>query len=378
MTFFFACDKGNHLSKDTPMTVKIATFDSGFGGFFTAKAIEKSAYNILKTHDTKISVGHFGDSKNAPYGEKTPAQIATLTTDGVMGALKNGADIVFIACNTASTQYETVQQNIAKHYPTRKSDVISIIDSSVQAVKTQIDKKLQQADVIHFAILATPATIKSQTYLKALAKIYNGTLQADDLTIITQERWFKTAGQTIDTLTGKAKITLGNGKIIHLYQLAPANWVELIEKEGSLADKNTIINRDLGLLQSVLGADTKLDGVGEFCTHFPVFDTIIHATLQNANMITKDTFFIKQAPLMAQIFEQKMRDKLQNYKRPAPLDDDSDLLKTLIRQSAATITISGDNVDATKRLARTIFPNDLAPVVTKATDILPQTTQQSQ
>jgi glutamate racemase len=375
---FFISNKKIDTPKDIPMTVNIATFDSGFGGFFTAKAIEKSSHDILKTHNADIHISHFGDTLNAPYGEKTPQQIAQLTINGVINALDKGADMVFIACNTASTQYSAVQQEISEKYPHRTDDVISIIDASVKAVKKQIDASLTQTDNVHFAILATPATIKSQAYLKALTKIYNGTLDVELLTKITQERWFKSAGQTIDSFTGTAILTLDNGKKIHIYQLAPANWVDLIEKEGTITEKTHAVNRDLALLKNIVPDNIMLDGIGEFCTHYPVFDSLIQSTLHKTQIVSKDAFFVKQAPLMAQIFEQKMLDKLKNHKRDKALSDDSDILQSLKKDAKASITISGDNIDATKRLARTIFPQDAEPLVEKETQMPQSETRQAQ
>ena len=68
--------------------LKIATFDSGFGGYFTAQAITQVAAKIAQQKDAVFSIEHFGDTANAPYGEKTPEQIAALTTRGVSKLLE--------------------------------------------------------------------------------------------------------------------------------------------------------------------------------------------------------------------------------------------------------------------------------------------------
>jgi len=70
-----------------PIALHVATFDSGFGGFFTAKSIEKVTPPLLERYDTAITIRHYGDTLNSPYGEKFPAEIAKLGSDGVLKAL---------------------------------------------------------------------------------------------------------------------------------------------------------------------------------------------------------------------------------------------------------------------------------------------------
>lgn len=358
-----SADNQNH--NDTP-TINISTFDSGFGGYFTAKAIEKSAQELVKDYDVSVEISHFGDTGNAPYGEKTPEKIAELTTRGVLNALGSGADMTFIACNTASTQYAAVQKAVEKAYPGRSKDVISIIDASAEEVKEKLDAALAKADEAHFAILATPATIKSGVYPQALARLYNASLQSAPLTPVEQERWFKQSGATIQSYTGKALINLAEGKTIHIYQLAPANWVDLIEKEGDLKDKNQAVTRDLALLEKLLPEGAKLDVVGEFCTHYPVFDNMIQAHLQQNGKTAEQAAFIKQGPLMAEIFEGRMEEEYADHKRENPLQQNSQELQKLYDAAQPVIEVSGDNVGITKRLARAVFPEDPEPTVTQA------------
>ncbi len=116
----------NHLKK-----LKVATFDSGFGGFLTAKEIEKKSIELVREYDVAFDITHFGDTDKAPYGNRSNEEIGRLTTQGVQKALNQGAKLVFIACNTASTQYNTVLQNL----PNQAHRVISIIDGTVDRLK---------------------------------------------------------------------------------------------------------------------------------------------------------------------------------------------------------------------------------------------------
>ena len=129
-----------------------------------------------------------------------------MTTDGVLRALDDGAEMVFIACNTASTQYPAVKKAVAQKYAGREEDVISIIDASVQEVKDRLDKKLSTKNEVHFALLATPATIKSGVYPQNLAKLYGGRLESSPLKTVEQTRWLQSKGKTIESYTGHSSI----------------------------------------------------------------------------------------------------------------------------------------------------------------------------
>ena len=330
--------------------VEVSTFDSGFGGFFTAQAISEKAIPVLQKNNAEIFVSHYGDTANAPYGEKTEEEIATLTAAGVNKALTGGADFVFIACNTASTQYEAVKRCVEEQHPGRSKDIISIIDESVRAVKDHLDKLLEISDEVYFGLLATPATLKSRNYPDALAALYEGDLVFGTLNEIKQESW-NNEKKMVTSLMQDAVIHLKNNKKIYLSQVAPANWVSLIEGGASDNIKQDYVKRDLDLLQSLLPADKIFDVVGEFCTHYPVFDKEIRHNLKEGGSATEDTAFIVQAPLMAMIFERRIKDLLAGLERSELLQEGSEVFKTLSESAKPTITISGDNIREIKALA---------------------------
>ncbi len=349
-------NRTNNMKTSNRQQIRIDTFDSGFGGYFTAKAIEKSAREIVKTKDTAFTVHHFGDTQFAPYGEKTPEQIAELTAYGVKRALSKGSDTVFIACNTASTQYPAVVQAVEAEFPGRGKDVISIIQSSAEEVKEKLDAALVNKNEAHFTIFATPATTKTEIYPKTIAQLYGAEL--------IREKPLAPAGEALNGLQnfiGKSSLKLDNGKKIHLYSFAPAEWVGLIEGGADLKTKHSAVNRDLALLETILPPKQKIDGVGEFCTHYPVFDRLIRARFAEQNLTDNHTAYIVQAPLMAEIFEKRAAEKLSAHNRLTPADEPE--LRRLYEMSRPTITISGDNRAQTEALARTVFPDDPAPII---------------
>lgn len=348
-------------SQTQPVALHVATFDSGFGGFFTAKSIEKVTPPLLKRYNTAITIRHYGDTRNSPYGEKSPAEIAELGSDGVLKALDEGADMVFIACNTASTQYDKIEQAVDRAYPGRSRDVFSIVNSSASEAKRLIDQRLLQATDAEFAILATPATVKSMAYPRRLAQLYGEPLSEQDPHFITQPRWLKSKGDTVQSVTEESEIYLSSGKTIHIYQMAPANWVELIEHGAYLKQKQDAVKRDLALLFSMLPQGTRLDAVGYFCTHFPAFDSAIRLEMSSHGSAGTNTAYILQGPLMADIYIHEANARLNNNHRASPISPGE--LHRLVVLSRATITISGNNADVTRQLARTLFPGDPTPAI---------------
>lgn len=348
------------LAADPAATqVRVATFDSGFGGFLTAKSIEQASRTILEKYHASITIRHYGDTLNSPYGEKTPQQIAQLGSAGVIKALDDGADTVFIACNTASTQYDAIEDAVEQTHPGRSKDVVSIIAASAVKAKEVIDRKLAGSNEASFAILATPATVRSMAYPRQLASLYGAALQEQGLEVFAQERWYTAKGDTVQSATQESRIELAGGKTIHLYQLAPGNWVELIERGANLAEKNRAISRDLGILFERMPQGARLDGIGYFCTHFPVLDYAIRLETHRRGRDAGSTEYIAQGPLMAAIFAAQVKARLHlRDRRPSP-----QVLDQLIAQSRASITLTGDNVDVTRALARTLFPGDPDPVI---------------
>ena len=346
----------------TPL-LRVATFDSGFGGYLTAKSIEVTAASLLQHYDTTITIRHYGDTKNLPYGEKTPGQIATLGSAGVLRAFEQGADMVFIACNTASTQYDRIRQAVDAAYPGQVKPVVSIIDASAKEAKRLLDESLAQRSTATFLIMATPATVRAMVYPRQLARLYAAPLVEEAPRAFTQPRWYTANGPTIDSLIQKSAINLPGGRHIEVIQLAPANWVELIEHGADAKLKREAVRRDLGLLAKQLPQAAGPDVVGYFCTHYPIFDDTIRAEVALQLPTPRPPTYIAQGQLMARIFQGMAEERLQGRQRKVPLR--AEQLQALLGTARANITISGQNGPVTRQLAQTMFPNDPAPIVTE-------------
>ena len=136
--------------------MKIGIFDSGLGGLILAKAIIKKL--------PKYNYVYLGDTKNLPYGEKSPGQIYQHTKSAVDFLFKQNCELIIIACNTASAwALRKIQQKyLLKSYPNRR--VLGVIIPT-----------LEEADDNHrrkkIGAIGTTATIKSHIYKKELIKL---------------------------------------------------------------------------------------------------------------------------------------------------------------------------------------------------------------
>lgn len=74
---------------------KILVFDSGAGGISVLRELVK-----LMPNEDFI---YYGDSKNAPYGTKSLADVRELTFDVVESYIEKGVKGVCVACNTATS-----------------------------------------------------------------------------------------------------------------------------------------------------------------------------------------------------------------------------------------------------------------------------------
>ncbi len=73
----------------------IGIFDSGVGG----TSIWREIHHLLPLENTI----YLADSKNAPYGHKTPEEITALSIKNTEMLLDMGCKIIVVACNTATT-----------------------------------------------------------------------------------------------------------------------------------------------------------------------------------------------------------------------------------------------------------------------------------
>ncbi len=119
----------------------IGVFDSGFGGLTVVRA--------LRTHLPHADILYFGDSRNAPYGEKSNDALRSLGQNAASLLARRGATSLLSACGTLSA---VALDRIEVGLPL--SGVLLPAAGQVRGRRV--------------AVLATPAAIRSHAYLGAL------------------------------------------------------------------------------------------------------------------------------------------------------------------------------------------------------------------
>lgn len=133
----------------------IGFFDSGSGGLSVLSHFRRLAPGA--------DVVYFGDIKNAPYGEKNAEELAALTVAGVEILRMHGASNIVSACNSVST---SILAGAAGDLP-----FVEMTMPTAEFMKQYAGKR--------FLLIATPATISSGIYRRAL----EGVVDADFLGI---------------------------------------------------------------------------------------------------------------------------------------------------------------------------------------------------
>ena len=145
--------------------MKIGVFDSGYGGLTILSEIRK----LMPEYDYL----YLGDNARAPYGTHSFEVIYRYTLQAVEYLFAHDCTLVILACNTASAKaLRTIQQvdlpRINEQMVNGKRvNVLGVIRPTVEAVPA-----LTRTG--HIGILATPATVSSESYVLELEKISNG------------------------------------------------------------------------------------------------------------------------------------------------------------------------------------------------------------
>ncbi len=125
-------------------TNPIGIFDSGVGG----TSIFKEVHRLLPLEH----IIYLADSKNAPYGERSAAEIMELSHKNTSKLVKAGCKLIIVACNTATTNAIT--------YLRKTFDVPIIgIEPAIKPAALNSKNKV-------IGILATKGTLSSELFTK--------------------------------------------------------------------------------------------------------------------------------------------------------------------------------------------------------------------
>ncbi len=199
--------------------LRIGVFDSGLGGLTVVKAFE----DIIKGAE----LFYIADTLNAPYGEKTSAQILQYSLDITKYFLDtHQIDALIVACNTATS---AAIQTLRENYP----------ELMIIGTEPGIKPAIEQTDTGKVGVLATPATLQGDKYQQLASSV-----SAD--------------------------------KEVILFEQACPGLVEQIEKgEAQSSQTEEMLEKWLKPMRED-GVDTIVLG----CTHYPLVSKTIEKVMQ--------------------------------------------------------------------------------------------------
>ena len=144
----------------TSPSLTIGVFDSGFGGLTVLRALLPLIPNARYIY--------LGDTARLPYGSKSRETIARYAVSSAKFLHQQGAELLVIACNTATAlALEDIQQALP-------IPVIGVVQPGAQAALaaphslSQNPSTRPPAKSSHVLVLATAATVQSHAYTHAL------------------------------------------------------------------------------------------------------------------------------------------------------------------------------------------------------------------
>lgn len=222
---------------------KIGIFDSGYGGLTILEAIRKQLpqYDYL----------YLGDNARAPYGTHSFDVIYRYTLQAVKYLIEQDCALVILACNTASAKaLRTIQQrDLPEINSQRQSQGKSKIVNVLGVIRPTVEAVPAITKTGHVGILATPATVSSESYVLELEKI-------SDLLVVVQQ--------------------------------ACPMWVPLIEAGEHTSDGAKYFVGEY--LRAILAKDPQIDTLVLGCTHYPLLKNEIDHWLAYHHEIEQSEF----------------------------------------------------------------------------------------
>jgi len=225
----------------------IGIFDSGIGGLTVLKAIKRALPGC--------DLVYFGDTARLPYGNKSAELIKRYALENTEFLLKQGAQIIVVACNSASA--------VALDFLQEKINV-----PVFGVIRPAVKEALQATKNGRIGVIGTRATVNSKVYEREImAKLLDSQEEGrDDLKIPAFMR--------------KGKKAEGGKKIKVFSQAAPL-LVPLIEEGYAKKGETKRVLKRYLLPLKMKQIDTLILG----CTHYPIIKDIIQDKLRRAKLI---------------------------------------------------------------------------------------------
>ena len=133
------------ITKESP----IAVIDSGLGGISVLKELR-----ALMPNENFI---YYGDSANAPYGEKSKEEVRAATAHIVSHLIEAGAKAVVIACNTATGAAIAYLRELYPQIP-------------FIGIEPAIKPAALEGDHPTVLVMATPLTLRQEKFTRLLSQ----------------------------------------------------------------------------------------------------------------------------------------------------------------------------------------------------------------
>ena len=229
--------------------IKIGVFDSGEGGLSVLKEITR-----LLPESEYV---YYSDNAHCPYGEKSPEYIQDRARAITERLLKEGADVIVVACNTATAAAISVLRS-------------EYSDASSQEVRDKV-RELTGGRHDHICFIGMEPAVKP-----AALGTRSGVVGV-----------LATAGTLKGSKYLKTKESVDDQ--VNVFEHVGRGFVELVE-EGrlSVSEAEDVVKASLGPLLSA-GADIIVLG----CTHYPFLLPVLQ------KVAGPDIRFIDPAPAVA-------------------------------------------------------------------------------
>ncbi len=213
----------------------IGVFDSGYGGLTVLRSIQA----LMPEYDYI----YLGDNARAPYGTRSFELVYDFTLQAVRRLFRMGCHLVILACNTASAKaLRTIQQRDLPLIDAERR-VLGVIRPTAESVGDITRSR-------HIGIMATPGTVRSQTYEIEIRKLHPD---------------------------------------IHVTGKACPLWVPLIENgEYDTPGADYFVRK---YVDELLACDPLIDTIILGCTHYPLLlDKIRHFTPPHIRLISQGDY----------------------------------------------------------------------------------------
>jgi glutamate racemase len=121
---------------------RVGVFDSGVGG--------KSVANAIATAIPELNIILSEDSKNLPYGNKSPETLLSLVTPILQSMVEAGCQVIVVACNTVTT---TIINQLRERIAVPLIGIEPMVKPAAEASRSKT-----------ITVFATPTTLASKRY----------------------------------------------------------------------------------------------------------------------------------------------------------------------------------------------------------------------